>query len=86
MCIRDRTTGSVASAELSGSPLRVVRRDSLFADPFIRARQTGRNWDVFPDDKTFLMLRQPQKAQTNGFVVINWQQLSVSHRGDAPER
>jgi len=81
-----RTTGSVASAELSGSPLRVVRRDSLFADPFIRARQTGRNWDVFPDDKTFLMLRQPQKAQTNGFVVINWQQLSVSHRGDAPER
>ncbi len=32
------------------------------------------------------MLRQPPGTQTNAFVVINWQQLSVSHRGDATER
>ncbi len=77
---------SVMSAELGGSPLRILRRDSLFADVFNRARRVGQNWDVFPGDKEFVMLRQPQAAVTNGFVVINWPQLRVKASGGAPER
>ena len=82
-----RTPAAVMSAELGGSPLRVLRRDSLFADTFIRARRVGRNWDVFPDGKEFLMVRQPHTVATTGFVVINWPQLKGARAGGgAPER
>ena len=82
-----RAAASVMSAEIGGSPLRVTRRDSLFADPFTRVRGIGRNWDVFPDGKEFLMVRPPQSTTTGVFVVLNWQQLKVSPAGGAaPER
>jgi hypothetical protein len=41
---------------------------------------------VFPNDKEFVLIRQPQSAATSGFVIINWQQLKVSRGGGAPER
>ena len=82
-----RAAASVMSAEIGGSPLRVTRRDSLFADPFTRVRGSGRNWDVFPDGKEFLMVRRPQSTATGVFVVLNWPQLKVSQPGGrAPER
>jgi hypothetical protein len=73
----------VMSAEIGGSPLRVGRRDSLFADPFTHARVVGRNWDVFPDGQEFLMVRTPQSTTTGLFVVLNWPQLKVSAAGGA---
>jgi serine/threonine-protein kinase len=82
-----RAAASVMSAEIGGSPLRVTRRDSLFVDPFTRSRAVGRNWDVFPDGKEFLMIRPPQSTTTGVFVVLNWAQLKVSQSGGrAPER
>ena len=82
-----RGTAAIMSAEIGGSPLRVTRRDSLFADPFTRVRTVGRNWDVFPDGKEFLMVRPPQSTTTGVFVVLNWPQLKVSAAGGAaPER
>jgi hypothetical protein len=75
------------SADISASPLRVLRRDSLFADPFVRVRTVGRDWDVFPDGKEFLMVRQQQSMTTGMFVVVNWPQLKVSQTsGGGPER
>ena len=82
-----RAEASVMSAEIGGSPLHVTGRDSLFADPFIRTRSIGRNWDVFPDGKEFLMVRTQQNTTTGVFVVLNWPQLKVlSAGGAAPER
>jgi hypothetical protein len=72
------------SADIAGSPLRVTRRDSLFADLFARGSPRGRNWDVFPDGNEFLMLRRPESATTGIFVMLNWRpQLKVSPSGAA---
>ena len=76
-----RAPGSVRSAEIGGSPLRVTRRDSLFADVFERTRTVGRNWDVFPDGKEFLIVRRLQGTTTGVFVVLNWPQLKMSQAG-----
>jgi len=82
-----RTAASVMSADIGVSPLRVIRRDSLFADAFTRTRAVGRNWDVFPDGKEFLMIRPQQSTTTGVFVVLNWLQLKMSVAGGAvPER
>jgi hypothetical protein len=70
--------GSVMSADIGGSPLRVTRRDSLFADLFLRAIDVGRQWDVFPDGKEFLMVRLLDSETKGVFVVLNWPQLKVS--------
>ena len=79
-----RAPNSVMSAEIGGSPYRVTRRDSLFADPYLRAfNSVGRNWDVFPDGKEFLMLRRPQSTTTGAFVVLNWPHLKLSPSGAA---
>jgi Tol biopolymer transport system component len=78
-----RGPGSVMSADIGGSPLRVTHRDSLFADSFERMRSVGRNWDVFPDGKEFLMIRTPESTTIGVFVVVNWTQGKVpsSNRG-----
>jgi len=76
-----RSATAFFAAELSGSPLRVVRRDSLFSGSYIAARSAGQNWAVFPNDKEFVLIRQPQSAATSGFVIINWPQLKVSRGG-----
>jgi Tol biopolymer transport system component len=78
-----RAPGTAMSADIGGSPLRVTRRDSLFADVFGRTRPPGRDWDVFPDGKEFLMIRRPQSAITGIFVVLNWPQLKVMPAGEA---
>ena len=54
----------------SGATLVVVRRDTLFADPYRRAG-VDVPYDVFPDGQTLLM----QKAVGTGrapIVVLNW--------------
>jgi hypothetical protein len=82
-----RAAGSVMSAEIGGSSLRVIRRDSLFADPFTHMRGAGRDWDVFPDGKEFLMVRPPQSTTTGVFIVLNWPQLKMTQPGArVPER
>jgi hypothetical protein len=71
------------SADIAGSPLRVTRRDSLFADLFARGSPRGRSWDVFPDGKEFLMLRRQMRA-ADIFVMLNWRpQLKLSPSGAA---
>jgi hypothetical protein len=41
-------------------------------------RVTGQNWDVFPDGKEFLMIRQPSSVATSGFVIVNWPHLRAA--------
>jgi serine/threonine-protein kinase len=81
-----RAPRSVMSADIGGSPLRVTRRDSLFDDMFGRTVPPGRDWDVFPDGKEFLMIRRPQSATTGIFVVLNWPQLKVTPAGEREDR
>ena len=68
-------------AELGGSPLQVTRRDSLFADQYDRSGySTHQNWDVFPGDTAFALLRTPRNLGGVS-VVLNWLQLRARQRG-----
>lgn len=80
-----QTTGRILSAEVSGTPLRVVRHDSLsFVDAYVTVGGgTGRNWDVFPGDREFLFVRPRAAQQSRAYVVVNWTQLLTSAAGAA---
>jgi hypothetical protein len=76
-----RTSSRVMAAELGGAPLRVTRRDSLFTDVF-RRNAAAREWDVFPGDREFLMLRSMHDAGGSRIhVVLNWPQMKSLQRG-----
>jgi eukaryotic-like serine/threonine-protein kinase len=69
--------GRLMAATMAERPeLAVTRRDSLFADIYVRGRNHAA-YDVFPDGR-FVMLR-PSTARGTGrgtmFVVVNWPQL-----------
>jgi hypothetical protein len=73
----------VMRAELGGSPLQVLRRDSLFLDSFSKdPRATHLNWDVFPGDREFLMLEAAGGTGDNLFAVVNWPQLRTIRGGE----
>jgi hypothetical protein len=81
-----RTGQWILSASIGGSPLRVLRRDSLFADKYALSRNS-RTWDVFPSGREFLFLRTPPvTAMTEIMVVLNWQQMPGPQRTDSRER
>ena len=75
-----RGAGMFMSARLAdGARLEIARRDSLFRDIYL----TGwTNYDVFPDGKEFVMLRNANAAQAAQqraiplIVVVNWTALS----------
>ena len=71
------------SAEIAASPLRVTRRDSLFADTYNRGPSSV-NWDVFPGGNEFLMVRQPKSASHSAFVVLNWPEMRSAQQAAAP--
>jgi len=75
----------VLSAELGGSPLQVQHRDTLFPDTFLRHgyfRSTRQNWDVFPGDREFLMIRADGATGSELFAVVNWLQLRTIPSGE----
>ena len=65
--------GTVIAARIEGSPMRVAKWDTLFVDRYFRAVDK-RNWSVFPDGKTFLLIGGNRSL---GGVkgVANWMQL-----------
>jgi Tol biopolymer transport system component len=57
--------------------LDVVRRDSLFADRYVKEGE-GQGWDVFPNGKEFLFLKGVPAPPAKLMVLVNWQQLMKS--------
>jgi hypothetical protein len=55
----------------SGATLEVVRRDTLFADPYRRAALDV-PYDVFPDGQTLLMQKAVGTGGRAPIVVLNW--------------
>jgi serine/threonine-protein kinase len=69
-----RTPGRLMFATISTTPeLSVVKRDSMFVDPY---RREGRavQYDVFPNGD-LLMLRRDERSQARPTVVTNWTRL-----------
>jgi serine/threonine-protein kinase len=79
--------GPVMAAGIVEQPeLAVTRRDSLFADTYVRSQTLG-NYDVFPDGR-FVMVRSRTPsgaARDRLFVIVNWPQL-IEKRGAMTER
>ncbi len=68
-----RTGARVVAATLSlGAELSVVKRDSLFADPYYN--DLSPQFDVFPDG-SFILIREAPGSDAKLNVVINWQAL-----------
>jgi len=82
-----RTASRIMTADVGGVPMQVTRRDSLFTDAF-RRNANGREWDVFPGGREFLMLRSPRATEVSRVhVVLNWPRMKSLQRGaGAPER
>jgi serine/threonine-protein kinase len=57
------------SASIARSPLRVVRRDTLFRDEFVRGA-ISTNYDVMPNGQ-FVMV-QNQNPDVNPTVIVDW--------------
>jgi serine/threonine-protein kinase len=76
-----RGPSNMMAAEIGALPLRVTRRDSLFVDPYERARTVTRNWDIFPDGKEFLMVQRVLSTTTGVFIELNWPQRKAPTSG-----
>lgn len=63
---------SLVSAELvvSGDRVRVSRRTTLFSTKFLPAERNDRAYDVHPDGRRFIFVRQPET--TSLVVVTDW--------------
>jgi hypothetical protein len=55
----------------SGPTLEVVRRDTLFADPY-RRETLAVSYDVFPDGQSLLMQKPLETGSRSPIVVLNW--------------
>jgi dipeptidyl aminopeptidase/acylaminoacyl peptidase len=67
-----RAPGHLMSAVITERPLPdVVRRDTLFADPYVRSAERA-NYDVFPNGTEFVFVRSAGTEKTSMFVVTNW--------------
>jgi hypothetical protein len=71
-----RVPGYLMSARLSEGPRPTIEsRDTLFADVFLTAPNSV-NYDVFPDGRSFLMLRRDSGVSTSAsssiVVITNW--------------
>jgi eukaryotic-like serine/threonine-protein kinase len=72
-------------AEITPTPLRVGKLDSLFVDGYVRdAGAQSQNWDVFPGGNAFLMVRQESTQSALPQVVLNWQQMLAARGGAVP--
>ncbi len=81
-----RGSGHVMMASIAeGSPPRVTRRDTLFADDKYQSYSGFPSYDVFPDGR-LLMIRSPastDEGTTSAVVVLNWQRM-LGKKGAAP--
>jgi serine/threonine-protein kinase len=71
---RDYTGTRMYTVAIQTSPrLRIGRPQLLFTGPFMEGRVYGRNFDVTPDGRRFLMVMDAQpEAVTQIRVVMNW--------------
>jgi eukaryotic-like serine/threonine-protein kinase len=67
-----RAPGYMMRATIGRGSLRVTRRDTLFRDDFAQHNTT--NYDVFPDGKELLMIRQ-SPTRVHAGVILNWPEL-----------
>jgi hypothetical protein len=82
-----RSNGRIQSATLGGSPLSVVRRESLVTDNNYAFGNFNRVWDVFPGGREFLFVASPQEqSATAVMVVLNWQQMAGPQTTDPRSR
>ena len=73
-----RGPARIMRATIGGNPVQVLARDSLFLDRFRRdGTSLHQNWDVFPGDREFLMIRSTSE-RSGLLVVLNWPQLHVA--------
>ena len=63
-----------------GAALEVVRRDTLFVDPY-RREALSVQYDVFPDGKSLLMQKPSGTSSRYPIVVLNW--LGLLRQGGA---
>ena len=63
-----------------GAALEVVRRDTLFADPY-RRETLALQYDVFPDGQTLLMQKPSGTGSRSPIVVLNWPGLLRQGKG-----
>ena len=64
----------MAARFTDGARLDVIKRDTLFRDDFLRVGAVA-NYDVFPDGKSFVMLRRTGSATNDVaplIVLMNW--------------
>jgi hypothetical protein len=83
-----RGSNVLMSARLADGPrIAISGRDSLFRDTYIRNGPA--NYDVFPDGKEFVMLRNAtasaQAAELPLIVVLNWQARGMT-QASAPKQ
>jgi Tol biopolymer transport system component len=71
----------VLSAEIGAAPLKIQRRDSLFADPYTHG-SNHQGWSIFPNGRDFLVMSFEGANSLNKLIVIlNWSQGRGSKAG-----
>ncbi|MBM4195376.1 MAG: hypothetical protein FJ202_13515 [Gemmatimonadetes bacterium] len=80
-----RGPSRMMAAEISTTPLRVTKLDSLFVDPYVRdgGGTLSQNWDVLPGGREFLMIAQERTQSALPHVILNWQQMLAACAGAA---
>ena len=81
-----RANGRIHIVTLGGSPFQLIRRDSLFVDPYDSYR-AGRGWDVFPGGREFVFVKTLSGDSEAGVMaVLNWQQMLGPQRMESRDR
>ena len=73
----------VMAAEIGSAPARIIGREQLFADAFIRSPTLSDQWwDVFSDGRRFIMMQPVRRQAPRSIsIVVNWQQAAALQRG-----
>jgi len=66
-----------------GASIEVMRRDTLFDDPY-RRESLSVPYDVFPDGQSLLMQKPSGQRSPYPIVVLNWPALLTQRNGSAP--
>ena len=73
----------MAAAYVASPQFAVGRRDTLFADPYVRGPTS--QFDVFPSGREFLMFRAEGERRSQLLLVVNWPRL-IGLSGESPPR
>jgi hypothetical protein len=81
-----RGQGRIQSVTLGGSPLQILRRDSLVIDVYATQRNV-RSWDVMHGGQEFLFVqRAANRLSREVLIALNWQQMVGPAQAEARER